>query len=66
MHIHGPKLTEKSQHFKKKSSLTSIWSKPRPNMCLKQTTKTLKLNKREPGKYISGTGRETHPSQSQH
>ncbi len=35
-------------------------------MCHKQTTKTRKLNKREPGKYISGTGRETHPSQSQH
>ncbi len=65
MRIHGPKLTDKSQHFKKKM-LTSIWSKPRPNMCHKQTTKTRKLNKREPGKYISGTGRETHPSQSQH
>ncbi len=35
-------------------------------MCHKQTTKTRKLNKREPGKYISGKGRETHPSQSQH
>lgn len=31
-------------------------------MCHKQTTKTRKLNKREPGKYITGKGRESRLS----